>query len=47
VTVFRGDETVASTLADRAELRACVATHFGFDMPELEQLRVPSVAEWS
>jgi N-hydroxyarylamine O-acetyltransferase len=34
-------------LADRAELRALLARHFGFDLPEVEKLRVPSVAEWA
>jgi N-hydroxyarylamine O-acetyltransferase len=34
-------------LADRAELRAFVARHFGADLPELEHVRVPSVPEWS
>ncbi len=33
-------------LANRAELRAFVARHFGFDLPELERLRVPTVPEW-
>jgi N-hydroxyarylamine O-acetyltransferase len=47
VTVFRGDEVTTSTLADRAELRAVVAAHFGFDMPELERIVVPSVPEWT
>lgn len=47
VTVMRGDEIEAHVLADRAALRALVAAHFGFDLPELERLRVPSVPEWS
>ena len=33
-------------LADRAALRRLVAGHFGFDLPEIDRLRVPSVPEW-
>jgi len=34
------------TLPDRAALRALLAEHFGFDLPEVEQLRVPAVPGW-
>ncbi len=47
VTFRRGGDTRKSQLADRRELRALVAEHFGFDLPEIERLRVPSVPEWS
>ena len=47
VTFRRGAETTKSQLADRRELRALLAEHFGFDLPEVERLRVPSVPEWS
>jgi N-hydroxyarylamine O-acetyltransferase len=33
-------------LADRKALRALLVSSFGFDLPEVEQLRIPSVAEW-
>jgi N-hydroxyarylamine O-acetyltransferase len=33
-------------LANRAELRTLLATHFGFDMPEVESLDIPSVTDW-
>jgi N-hydroxyarylamine O-acetyltransferase len=46
-TVIRGGKTETSTLADRAELRALVATHFGFDLPEISTLRVPAVPGWA
>jgi len=46
VTVIRGSEASASQLADRAALRALLAEHFGFDMPEIERLRVPAIPEW-
>jgi N-hydroxyarylamine O-acetyltransferase len=44
-TIVRGGETRTVQL-DRPALRALVAEHFGFDLPELETLRVPSVPEW-
>lgn len=47
VTIVRGDEVRTTQLADRAELRALVAGHFGFDLPEIERMRVPSVPEWA
>lgn len=43
----RGDVTEKRPIADRVELRLLVADHFGFDLPALETLRVPSVPEWS
>jgi N-hydroxyarylamine O-acetyltransferase len=46
-TIVRGGETRTLQLPDRTALRALVAEHFGFDLPELETLRVPSIAEWS
>jgi N-hydroxyarylamine O-acetyltransferase len=46
VTLTRGEETQTYQLTDRAQLRAVVAQHFGFDLPALETLHVPAVAEW-
>ena len=40
------DTTEKYQLADRASLRRLVAGHFGFDLPEIDHLRVPSVPEW-
>jgi N-hydroxyarylamine O-acetyltransferase len=34
-------------LADRKALRELVAKYFGFDLPEIETLRVPSIPEWN
>ena len=39
--------STSSQLADRVALRRLLAEHFGFDLPEVERLRVPSVPEWS
>lgn len=33
-------------IADRRALRGVLTEHFGFDLPEVERLRVPSVPEW-
>jgi N-hydroxyarylamine O-acetyltransferase len=35
-----------SQLGDRKELRSLVARHFGFDLPELETMRVDAVPDW-
>ena len=34
------------TLASRSELRKFVQMHFGFDLPELETIAVPSLPGW-
>jgi len=46
VTIARGARTDTALLPDRAALRRLVAAHFGFDLPEIESLRVPSIDEW-
>lgn len=47
LTIWRGNEAHAAQLADRAALRALLDEHFGFDLPEVERLRVPSIPEWA
>jgi N-hydroxyarylamine O-acetyltransferase len=47
VTILRGNTPEALQLADRAALRALLIKYFGFDLPEVEQLRVPSIPEWT
>jgi N-hydroxyarylamine O-acetyltransferase len=47
VTVRRGDVTETRQLVDRADLRALLERDFGFDLPEVATLRIPSVPEWS
>ena len=47
VTVVRNGTSEKHQLADRGALRALLAGHFGFDLPDVERLRVPSVPEWS
>ncbi|MEO8133329.1 MAG: arylamine N-acetyltransferase [Betaproteobacteria bacterium] len=46
VTVRRGEVSETTKLADRAALRAVLAKHFGFDLPEVERMRVPAIPEW-
>lgn len=44
---FRTENTVRSAmLPDRAALRSLLADHFGFDLPEVETLRVPAIEDW-
>jgi len=46
VTLWQGGRPHSSQLADRAALRRLLNEYFGFDMPEVERLRVPSTPEW-
>jgi len=46
VTVWCGDDVEAFQLADRAALRALLAARFGFDLPDVERLLVPTIPEW-
>jgi len=47
VTVLIAGNTEKYQLADRKALRTLLADHFGFDVPEVEQLKVPMIPEWS
>lgn len=46
LTVWRASAPQTTQLADRIELRTRLARDFGFDLPEVERLRIPSVPEW-
>jgi N-hydroxyarylamine O-acetyltransferase len=46
VTVRRGEASETREIADRRALRRLLVEHFGFDLPEVDRLRVPSVADW-
>lgn len=46
VTSIVGGKSDSWQLADRRALRALLAENFGFDLPEVEQLRVPAIPEW-
>jgi len=47
VTVRRGGDIQSFQIADRAALRAILTEHFGFDLPDVEGLRVPMIPEWN
>jgi N-hydroxyarylamine O-acetyltransferase len=47
VTVVNAGKTEKYQLADRKGLRALLREDFGFDLPQVETLRVPMVPEWS
>ena len=46
VTVVREGRAEKYQLADRGALRTLLAGHFGFDLPDVEHMRVPAVPEW-
>ena len=46
VKTVRADRVYDTLLDDRAQLRAMLDTHFGFDLPEVLSLRVPAIEEW-
>lgn len=45
--IWRGDESEHVSLDDRAALRALLLQHFGIDLPEVAQLRVPMIPAWT
>ena len=47
VTVLSDGKAEKYQLADRKALRTLLAENFGFDLPDVEQLKVPTVPEWS
>ncbi|HUS30553.1 MAG TPA: arylamine N-acetyltransferase [Kofleriaceae bacterium] len=47
VTRTRGGQTETFVLPDRRGLREVVAAHFGFDLPALDSVCVPSIPEWA
>jgi N-hydroxyarylamine O-acetyltransferase len=46
VTSVAGGKPENWQLTDRSALRTLLVRHFGFDLPEVEQLRVPAIPEW-
>lgn len=47
VTIARGADVEKRRLADRADLRRLLIDYFGFDLPEVERLRVPAIPAWA
>jgi len=46
VHIIRSGMAEPTQLADRKALRSLVVQHFGFDLPELETMRVDGVPGW-
>jgi N-hydroxyarylamine O-acetyltransferase len=46
LTVRDGLRVDKSILSDRGALRSVLKQDFGFDVPEVEAMRVPAVPEW-
>jgi N-hydroxyarylamine O-acetyltransferase len=46
VNIQCGNASEAMQLADRTALRTLLITYFGFDLPDVEHMAVPSIAEW-
>jgi hypothetical protein len=46
VHILRNGAVEAARLEDRKALRSLIVRHFGFDLPELETMRVDAVPGW-
>jgi N-hydroxyarylamine O-acetyltransferase len=46
VNVIHNGVAEATQLPNRKALRLLIAQHFGFDLPELETMRVDAVPDW-
>ena len=46
IGIWRDGHQEKHRIGDRVELQACLARHFGFDLPEVQRLRVPTIPEW-
>lgn len=46
VTIWSNNQPQTLQLGDRAALRELLNEYFGFDLPDVERLRVPSIPEW-
>jgi N-hydroxyarylamine O-acetyltransferase len=44
--LWHGNMPRPTLLADRLALREFIVRYFGFDLPEIEQLKVPTIPEW-
>jgi N-hydroxyarylamine O-acetyltransferase len=47
VTRIGPDGASTEELPDRAALRALLAEHYGFDLPEIETMKVAAIPEWN
>lgn len=47
LTLWHGNQPERAQIADRDALRTLLIERFGFDLPQVEQLQVPTIAEWA
>lgn len=47
ITWVSGETETKAQLSDRPQLRALLAEHFGFDLPEAETMKVAAIPEWA
>jgi N-hydroxyarylamine O-acetyltransferase len=47
VAVTEAGKTQSFQLSTKADLRALLVRHFGFDLPEVEEIQVPSMPKWA
>ena len=47
LTTWHSEGPQLTQIADRGALRKLLIEYFGFDLPEVEHLRVPTIPEWS
>src|SRR5262249_3586175 len=46
LTIRSASGVEKSVIPDRATLRSILVSDFGFDLPDVERMRVPSIPEW-
>lgn len=46
VNIRRDSVDETAQLADRTALRTLLSTYFGFDLPEVEHMTIPTIPEW-
>jgi len=46
-TFHNGDDVTPIQLADRRAFRDLLVEHYGFDLPEFDTLRIPTIPEWN
>jgi len=47
ITWLSGEAETTTQLSGREQLRALLAQHFGFDLPEAETMKVTAIPEWT
>lgn len=47
MTVHENGGVTPKQIADRAEFRKLLVEHYGFDLPELDTVKIPEIPEWN